>query len=105
MSMKKILYLLPLLFLLASCQENPDYGAEADPMVAIEEDSLTILVGDTRKLTLSVRISGVKWNASDSTVAWANYQGRVTAEAVGKSVIYAERGAHRDSCVVTVVEE
>jgi len=103
--MKKILYILPILCLLMACQENPDLGDAADPMVCIEEDSILLIQGATYKLTLSCSISGVEWTSSADSVASVNYQGRVSAHSVGEAIISADRSVYHSSCVVMVVAD
>lgn len=103
--MKKLLYLLPLVLLFISCQENPDYGEPAVPFVRIVEDSVTIMKGETRHLTLSCPITGVEWQSSDDKVVMVNYQGRVTGIELGEAIVSASRESCVSHCVVTVVAD
>lgn len=102
--MKKILYFIPLL-LLCACQENPDYGESAIPVVRIVEDSLTVMVNETKRLTLSTEISGVQWSSLSDSIATVNYQGKVTGRREGQTTISAQRLTSLSSCIVTVIAD
>ena len=100
-------FLLPLLFC-TSCKDMPEYGSIDEPSFRIVQDSVTIEVGESCRLSLSVDIAGVTWTSSADTVATVDYRGRVDALLPGVTVISATR-IHTDGtaspsseCVVTV---
>lgn len=102
--MKKVLYIFVFSLLAVSCKEYPNYGESADPMVRIVEDSISMTIGESRKLTLSCSITGVEWESSADSVATVNYQGRVTANSAGMTYVTAHRNENHSVCVVTVRE-
>lgn len=112
--MKYILPIFSLLLIgLTSCGNMPEYGSLDAPSFRITEDSVTIVVGQTVTLSLSVGISNVTWTSEFDTVATVDYRGRVTAIAEGQTIITAERTplptdynstpSEPSSCLVTVL--
>ena len=75
------------------------------PIVAIVEQTDTLVVGETKQLTLSVAVSGVEWTSSADTVASVNYRGIVTAVDTGVAVITATRLPSVSTCTVYVKEK
>lgn len=96
--------------------EAPD-SPPADPNITVEdvnleEDKLTLEVGETEKLTLLVtpeEAAGnekVNWESFDTSVVTVSQSGVVTAVAPGTARVrvITTDGKYGDNCIVTVVE-
>lgn len=92
-------------------------SSSADPNIAVEdvnleEDSLTLEVGDTERLTLLVtpeEATGnekVTWESFDTSVVTVSQKGVITAVAPGTARVrvITTDGKYGDNCVVTVVK-
>ncbi|MDR2868574.1 MAG: DUF2436 domain-containing protein [Bacteroidales bacterium] len=76
--------------------------------VEVTPTTKSIEVGKTAQLSATVTPSDAKnaditWSSSDATVATVDQNGRVSAVAVGATVITAEAGGKTGSCAVTVI--
>ena len=89
---------------------NPDESAKEVPVmgVSLDERTLTLLVGETAKLTATVVPEAaadrtVQWGSSAGEVATVNEKGVVTAVAEGTAEIAAAAGDRGAVCKVEVV--
>lgn len=75
------------------------------PVLSLEEESLNLVVGITRKLTWLVKPEGTKvtWSSSDESVATVDEEGRVTGVSEGTAEIKGSvDGGNEVICMVTV---
>lgn len=78
--------------------------------VSVSPTSVTLKVGDTKKLTATVspgdaQNKSVLWTSSDSSVATVDTSGSVKAKKAGKATITAKSGNKTATCTVTVTGE
>ncbi len=80
---------------------------EAPQSVTLDCESMTIGVGETRKLTatLNEKAAGeITWESSDSAKVSVDNTGKITAKAIGSATITATTfNGKTDSCLVTVI--
>ena len=67
-------------------------AAEVKPEINLSHSSLSLLVGESQTLTVSVKPSGtaVSWSSSNTNVATIDRNGRITAVSSGSATITAE---------------
>ena len=110
--MGKITLVLALVFplVLTSCLQGPRRTVQPPPpkvTVEIVPDTLTIVVGQTQKLTVKV-IGSTKapsFSSSETSVASVKSDGTVTGLAVGNATITAAVGSASGSALVTVAKD
>ena len=90
--------------------ENTEQSQTVTPTVTLDQESVTLKVGQTTTLSASVRpisVSGKPrlWSSSDGKVAKVDGTGFVTAVGEGTAVITVEVEGVTKQCVVTVVTE
>ena len=80
--------------------------------VSLDENELTLTVGDTQSLTATIEPEDatdqkISWSSDDKNVATVDANGRVTAvaEGVAKITVTTEDGGYTDDCWVAVVEK
>ena len=90
-------------------QSVGDSGTVAATGVTISETSLSLVVGNTTKLSATVNPtdatnSSVSWSSSDKSVATVDSNGNITAVAAGeaKITVKSSDGGYTASCTVTV---
>lgn len=73
------------------------------PSVSLDKSSVSLIVGQTRTLTATVKPSGtsVSWSSSDSGVAKVNSSGKITAVAAGTATITAKITSGGDTATAT----
>lgn len=102
--MRKIFYMITMLIVsisLASC----DASSESTRVVDIKEDALTLEVGDTYQLDISINApvgSYTQIRSTDSSVASVTEDGLVTALSVGATYIQIRNGIAFDYVVVNI---
>ncbi len=98
--------ILSLMLALTACGDMPNYGSLVEPSFSITTDSISMHVGETYPLKISVSISNVLWESSADTVATVDYRGNVQALSVGKTTITASRPNSyiTSHCIVLVTE-
>lgn len=112
--MKKIFTLIlaaTALFSVVSCEETTETTIQVES-VAINKDAVTLSIGGTESLTVSVLPTdaedvSVTWSSNDTSVATVSESGLVTAIAAGEATITVSSNAIpslTDKCVVTVKE-
>ena len=109
--MKKFLILTALAtFMIASCEpEESTTEPVAVEGIELNETSVTILVGETYRLTAAIfpenaETQTVVWESSDTSIATVDETGLVKAVAAGETVITASAEDKSATCSVTVNE-
>ena len=91
--------------LFAACStQQQEVGDESIPVLSLTEDTVTMTVGSTHRLSPVNTMSGIEWTSSADSVATVDYIGVVTAQRVGQTWVVASRMNRADSCVVIVTE-
>ncbi|MGH7470396.1 MAG: Ig-like domain-containing protein, partial [Longimicrobiales bacterium] len=96
-----------LALLVAACDPS---DAPRAASVAVQPDSVGLLVGETAQLSVTVRdgdgnmLTGhaVTWSSSDRARATVSAAGLVTAMSAGRAIITANSDGQRDTTIVTV---
>lgn len=91
------------LFFFAGCKKE-DEPKKEDVIIELSKKNLTLEIGQSETLTVSLSIEGltVDWITSDDKVATVN-QGKVTGIGEGQATIEAKSGTVSDSCIVKVI--
>jgi len=100
--------LLQLHFLAAICLAGVVFNAckPDDPQPdtsIILLDSLTIAIGESQTLLQNTAVKGVRWTSGNVKIATVDSTGKVTAIAIGNTIIYGETDSKKDSCIITVI--
>ncbi|MBD5433967.1 MAG: leucine-rich repeat protein [Treponema sp.] len=89
--------------------EGPDYGVPnpnipggSSGQFGLTETTVTITVGQTKKLTVTQDGSTVKWSSDNNEVATVSNDGTVTAVKIGEANITAESNGKKATCKVIV---
>lgn len=97
------------LFVLGGCVEKPESDPVSVESVTLDQETMTLTVGETGKLTATVTPENVTnleivWSSADETVVQVAQDGTVTAVAAGSTSVSvtANPGAKTASCTVTV---
>lgn len=93
--------------LLAGCDK--DNAPVAVSEVTLSRTALTMIVGDTEKLTATVLpehagYDGLVWSSNNASVALVDVEGLVTAASAGNATITATVGGIQAICEVTVTD-
>ena len=96
----------------SACQgDTPDMGAIDSPVLMLTEDTVTMHVGETHKLSLTYSISGLEWSSQYDTIATVDFRGVVTAIQAGTTTVTAKRTYEKEnlpersaSCFIRVTE-
>ena len=83
---------------------NPDIPGGSSGQFGISDTTVTITVGQTKKLTVTPAGITVAWSSSDEEVATVGADGTVTAVKVGEATITATSGDKSATCTVIVAE-
>ena len=107
MKVKKKILFLSVAMLLAGCDK--DNAPVAVPEVTLSRTALTMIVGDTEKLTATVLpehagYDGLVWSSNNASVALVDVEGLVTAVSAGNATITATVGGIQAICEVTVTD-
>lgn len=100
---RMVAFLIVLLMLLSmvACSGGAEYS--------INEQNITLEVGDTCELSISAGLNSVKWETSSETVATVNENGLVTAVAGGNATISATITSGKEEFVrfanITVIDD
>ena len=95
-----------------SCKKDmTNMGTVDSPILSLTEDTVTMHIGETHKLSLSYGISRVEWQSRYDTVATVDFRGVVTALQSGTTIVTATRSYDQDnlpnrtdSCLILVSE-
>ena len=97
------------LFVLGGCVEKPESDPESVESVTLDQETMTLTVGETGKLSATVTPENVAnleivWSSADENIAQVAQDGTVTAVAAGSTSVSATAnpGAKTASCTVTV---
>ena len=97
------------LFVLGGCVEKPESDPVSVESITLDQETMTLTVGETGKLTATVTPENVTnleivWSSADETVVQVAQDGTVTAVAAGSTSVSvtANPGAKTASCTVTV---
>lgn len=100
--MKKLLYLLLVLPLFISCSSSDDDTPKPIIKVDIQESAIDIAYGTSKELTTTgIESNKCEWVSGDKFIATV-YNGKVSAEHVGSTKIYAVYEGSKDSCIVNI---
>ena len=107
MKVKKMILFLSVAMLLAGCDK--DNAPVAVSEVTLSRTALTMIVGDTEKLTATVLpehagYDGLVWSSNNTSVALVDVEGLVTAVSAGNATITATVGGKQATCEVTVAD-
>ena len=107
MKVKKKILFLSVAMLLAGCDK--DNAPVAVSEVTLSRTALTMIVGDTEKLTATVLpehagYDGLVWSSNNASVALVDVEGLVTAASAGNATITATVGGIQAICEVTVTD-
>lgn len=107
MKVKKKILFLSVAMLLAGCDK--DNAPVAVSEVKLSRTALTMIVGDTEKLTATVLpehagYDGLVWSSNNASVALVDVEGLVTAVSAGNATITATVGGIQAICEVTVTD-
>ena len=107
MKVKKKILFLSVAMLLAGCDK--DNAPVAVSEVTLSRTALTMIVGDTEKLTATVLpehagYDGLVWSSNNASVALVDVEGLVTAVSAGNATITATVGGKQATCEVTVTD-
>lgn len=107
MKVKKKILFLSVAMLLAGCDK--DNAPVAVSEVTLSRTALTMIVGDTEKLTATVLpehagYDGLVWSSNNASVALVDVEGLVTAVSAGNATITATVGGIQAICEVTVTD-
>ena len=107
MKVKKKILFLSVAMLLAGCDK--DNAPVAVSEVTLSRTALTMIVGDTEKLTATVLpehagYDGLVWSSNNTSVALVDVEGLVTAVSAGNATITATVGGIQAICEVTVTD-
>ena len=107
MKVKKKILFLSVAMLLAGCDK--DNAPVAVSEVTLSRTALTMIVGDTEKLTATVLpehagYDGLVWSSNNASVALVDVEGLVTAASAGNAPITATVGGIQAICEVTVTD-
>lgn len=78
--------------------------------IKINQDKLTIAIGEKHKLTTSITPTkatnkNVAWKTSDANIVTVDKNGNITAKKVGSAIITAAAGKYSSTCKITVLDE
>ncbi len=91
-----------------ACKDDKENSSTSNPVetyVTIDQDALTLTLGDSQLLTAvysAEEWAEFVWESSNPSVASVNEFGMVTTNGVGTTNISAKYGEKTDSCTVTV---
>ena len=107
MKVKKKILFLSVAMLLAGCDK--DNAPVAVSEVTLSRTALTMIVGDTEKLTATVLpehagYDGLVWSSNNASVVLVDVEGLVTAASAGNATITATVGGIQAICEVTVTD-
>lgn len=96
-----------MIFSVAACNKNGDSGSDSTNVeeFAFENESLSLLVGETKSLALKgADGQSVTFYSTKEEVATVNGEGSVTAIKAGTAFVVATMGEKETACKITVTE-
>lgn len=97
----KLSFLSLLLSFLIICNQNLIY-AKAKKAPKLSKTSITLQVGQSKKLSVKNTKKKIKWSSSNKKIAIVSKNGKVTAKKIGKATITAKTGKKKLRCKITV---
>ena len=97
----KLSFLSLLLSFLIICNQNLIY-AKTKKAPKLSKTSITLQVGQSKKLSVKNTKKKIKWSSSNKKIAIVSKNGKVTAKKIGKATITAKTGKKKLRCKITV---
>lgn len=99
---KKIFAGILMLVLLLTINGNSPRSVASAKKIKINKSSITLTVGQTKKLKVTGTKKKIKWTSNNKAAASVNSKGKITAKAVGNAVITAKVSGKKLRCKVCV---